>query len=67
MIFAKVSEFIPQMINIIQSFLCEKDAYQIFGNIYLDKGKKIENLSKKVKKEISSTRFDIGLGKKKFT
>jgi cysteinyl-tRNA synthetase len=64
MIFAKVSDFIPQMINIIQSFLFEKDAYQSFGNIYLDKGKKIENLTKKVKKEISSTRFDIGLGKK---
>ena len=42
MIFAKVSEFIPQMIKIIQKLLYEKLAYQSFGNIYLDKGKKGE-------------------------
>jgi cysteinyl-tRNA synthetase len=63
-IFAKVSEFIPQMRKIIKQLLFDKDAYQSFGNIYLDRGKKIENLSKKVNDDISNTRFDIGPGKK---
>lgn len=64
MIFAKVSEFIPQMIKIIQKLLYEKDAYQGFGNIYLDKGKKRRNLSKKLQNDILDKRFDISAGKK---
>ena len=64
MIFAKVSEFIPQMIKIIQKLLYEKVAYQSFGNIYLDKGKKRGNLSKKLQNEIADKRFDISVGKK---
>lgn len=64
MIFAKVSEFIPQMIKIIQKLLYEKVAYQSFGNIYLEKGKKRGNLSKKLQNEITEKRFDISLGKK---
>lgn len=64
MIFAKVSEFIPQTIKIIQKLLYEKDAYQNFGNIYLDKGKKRENLSQKLRNDITDTRFDISPGKK---
>ena len=64
MIFAKVSDFMPQMIKIIQNLIDQKDAYQSFGNIYLDKGKILGNLSKKLKNEIAETRFDIAPGKK---
>lgn len=64
MIFAKVSEFIPQMVKIIQKLLYEKDAYQGFGNIYLKKGKIWGNLSKKLQNGIADTRFDISSGKK---
>jgi cysteinyl-tRNA synthetase len=64
MIFAKVSEFIPQMIKIIQKLIYEKDAYQGFGNIYLDKEKKRRNLSKKLQNDIADKRFDISAGKK---
>lgn len=64
MIFAKVSDFMPQMIKIIQNLIYQKDAYQSFGNIYLDKGKILGNLSKKLKNEIAATRFDIAPGKK---
>jgi cysteinyl-tRNA synthetase len=64
MIFAKVSEFIPQMIKIIQNLLSQKDAYQSFGNVYLRKGKILGNLSKKLEYDIADTRFDIAPGKK---
>ncbi|HYY71371.1 MAG TPA: class I tRNA ligase family protein, partial [Nitrososphaeraceae archaeon] len=64
MIFAKVSDFMPQMIKIIKNLIDQKDAYQSFGNIYLDKGKILGNLSKKLKNEIAETRFDIAPGKK---
>jgi cysteinyl-tRNA synthetase len=64
MIFAKVSDFMPQMIKIIQNLINQKDAYQSFGNIYLDKGKILGNLSKKLKNDITETRFDIAPGKK---
>jgi cysteinyl-tRNA synthetase len=64
MIFAKVSDFIPQMIKIIQNLLAQKDAYQSFGNIYLSKGKILGNLSKKLENDIADMRFDIGPGKK---
>jgi len=64
MIFAKVSDFIPQMIKIIQNLLSQKDAYQSFGNIYLCKGKILGNLSKKLQNDVADTRFDIAPGKK---
>ena len=64
MIFAKVSDFMPQMIKIIQNLLYQKHAYQSFGNTYLDKGKILGNLSKKLESDIADTRFDIAPGKK---